>query len=287
MAKPVRKPEWLRVKSFSGAGFDHVNRLLKEHGLNTVCQAANCRNRGECFNRGIATFLIMGPVCTRNCRFCNISPGSPAAVDPDEPRRVAEVARELKLKHVVLTSVTRDDLADGGAEQFAKTVRAIKDAIDGVTVEVLTPDFINKPGAADIVIESKPDVFNHNVETVPQLYASVRPGADYEASLCLLKYVSDSSGITTKTGFMVGLGETMEQLNALLRDLAYSNVSILTIGQYLAPSAEHWPVARYLNPDEFVQFKEMAERAGIKKVISAPLVRSSYKADLYSLGSSE
>jgi len=285
MVKPIRKPEWLRVKSFSGEGFDHVNRLLKEHGLNTVCQAANCPNRGECFNRGIATFLILGPVCTRNCRFCDISSGTPHVVDVDEPRRVAEVSRKLELKHVVVTSVTRDDLPDGGAEQFARTVRAIKEAIDKVAVEVLTPDFIGKPGAADIVINSQPNVFNHNVETVPDLYHSVRPGADYEASLRLLRYVHDNSDIVTKTGLMVGLGETREQLNALLRDIAYNRVSILTIGQYLAPSREHWPVARYVHPDEFAELKEMAQSAGIPKVVSAPLVRSSYKADVYSLES--
>lgn len=280
MNLPPKKPDWLRVKAFNGAEFERVSRLLKEHHLNTVCQAANCPNRGECFNRGTATFLILGPVCTRNCRFCDVRPGLPGPVDADEPRRVAEMSRKLKLKHVVVTSVTRDDLPDGGAGQFAQTVRLLREFIDGVTVEVLTPDFRDKPGAVDIVIASQPHIFNHNVETVPRLYRDVRPQASYERSLQLLRYVAEQSAIITKSGIMVGLGETKDELTELFKDLAHSHVSILTIGQYLSPSKQHFPVHRYVHPDEFVELKALAEAAGIETVMSAPLVRSSYKADM-------
>ena len=281
MKESLKKPEWLKVKVFSGAEVNRVNRLLKEHKLNTVCQAANCPNRGECFNRGTATFLILGSVCTRNCRFCDIKSGQPGAVDTEEPSRVATMARELGLKHVVITSVTRDDLPDGGAQQFADVVAQLREKVKGATVEVLTPDFQGLPNAPDIVVEATPDVFNHNVETVPRLYSSVRPGADYRCSLNLLKYVADNSNIVTKSGLMVGMGERFEELEEVFKDLADSGVSILTIGQYLAPSKDHFPVDRYVHPDEFVELKRLAELAGIKKVFSAPLVRSSYMADLF------
>ncbi|MEW6411646.1 MAG: lipoyl synthase [Candidatus Zixiibacteriota bacterium] len=282
MSDLQRKPSWLRVKAFSGSEFDHVSHLLKEHRLNTVCQAANCPNRGECFNRGTATFLILGPVCTRNCRFCDINPGQPAPRDADEPYRVAQVAKELELKYVVVTSVTRDDLPDGGAGHFAEVVRLLRAEVPGVKVEILTPDFLGKVGAADTIVASAPDVFNHNVETVPALYSEVRPQASYKSSLALLKYVADNSGIVTKSGLMVGLGETFDELKEVFGDLANNNVSILTIGQYLAPSKAHYPVRKYLHPDEFAQLKEMAEASGIPKVLSAPLVRSSYLADMFS-----
>ncbi len=281
MSEIQKKPSWLRVRAFSGSGFDHVNQLLKQHRLNTVCQAANCPNRGECFNRGTATFLILGPVCTRNCRFCDINSGQPVAVDADEPRRVAEMAKMLGLKYVVITSVTRDDLPDGGASHFAEVVRLLRELVEKVKVEILTPDFLGKPGAADTIIGSAPDVFNHNVETVPGLYSQVRPQADYQSSLALLKYIAVNSSITTKSGLMVGLGESFDELKTVFRDLANSSVSILTIGQYLAPSKNHYPVKKYVHPDEFVQLKEMAEAAGIPKVLSAPLVRSSYLADMF------
>lgn len=283
MSELNRKPPWLKVRSFSGAGYDRVNRLLAELGVNTVCQAANCPNRGECFNRNTATFLILGPVCTRNCRFCDIRSGRPAEVDPDEPRRVAEAARRLGLRHVVITSVTRDDLADGGAGQFARTVELVRKLVRGATVEVLTPDFRDKPGARDTIIDCTPDVFNHNLETVTRLYPSVRPGASYEESLRLLRHVHDRSEVVTKTGIMVGMGESYEELACLFADIARSNVSMLTIGQYLAPSKNHLPVLRYVHPDEFMRLKEAAEHAGIRRVYSAPLVRSSYMADLHYL----
>ncbi len=274
-----RKPEWLRVKAFSGNKYDEVSQLLRKYHLNTVCQAANCPNRGECFNRGTATFLILGPLCTRNCRFCDVPSGVPNAVDPQEPSRVASLSAELHLKHVVITSVTRDDLPDGGAGQFAEVVRELKEKIPAVTVEVLTPDFRDKDGAADIVIDAAPDIFNHNLETVSRLYRTVRPGADYRRSLDLLDYVRCHSNIITKSGIMVGLGETDDELVHLFADLSHTGVSILTIGQYLAPSKDHLPVERYLHPDEFDRLKELALAAGITNVFSAPLVRSSYKAD--------
>jgi len=283
MANINRKPDWLKVSAFYGEGYKRVNGLLQKYHLNTVCQAANCPNRGECFNRGTATFLILGPVCTRNCRFCDIAPGKPEAVDHTEPQRLAQMVKELKLKHVVITSVTRDDLPDGGANQFAQTVEHLRKVDSKLTVEILTPDFKNKAQAKEIIIDCCPDVFNHNVETVPRLYPTVRPQANYQRSLELLKYIADNSSIITKSGLMVGLGETLEELRQVFEDLTHSHVSILTIGQYLAPSKEHLSVVRYLHPDEFLQLKEMALKAGIKKVLSAPLVRSSYKADLFSI----
>lgn len=277
----MKKPEWLRVKAFSGAEFDRVNRLLKEHKLNTVCQAANCPNRGECFNRGTATFLILGPLCTRNCRFCDIKTGRPAEVDKLEPTRVAEMARQLKLRHVVITSVTRDDLPDGGAAQFARVVFELREKLPGATIEVLTPDFMGDTTAWDTVLDSGPDIFNHNVETVPRLYSEVRPGADYGRSLRMLRYIAGRPNIIAKSGLMVGMGETMAELEEVFGDLADTGVSILTIGQYLAPSRDHFPVVRYVSPEEFVEFQRLAEQAGIKKVFSAPLVRSSYMADRF------
>ncbi|MEA3296330.1 MAG: lipoyl synthase [candidate division Zixibacteria bacterium] len=278
-----RKPHWLKVKAFGGIGYKRVNRLLTDYELDTVCRAANCPNRGECFERGTATFLILGPTCTRNCRFCDIPGGTPAPVRAEEPSRLAAMAAELGLRHVVVTSVTRDDLPDGGAGQFAETVRQIRGRLPEATVELLTPDFDKAADAADIIISCRPDVFNHNIETVPRLYQSVRPQADYHRSLQLLSYIHDHSKIITKSGLMVGLGETTEELEYVFSDLAENNVSILTIGQYLSPSRNHVPVVRYLSPDEFELLGQQAERAGIRQVLSAPLVRSSYRADMFSL----
>ena len=279
--KPQRKPDWLKVTAFSGRNYDHVNRLLRRYGLNTVCQAANCPNRGECFNRGTATFLVMGPKCTRNCRFCDVQPGRPAALDPEEPDRVATMAAELKLKHVVVTSVTRDDLPDGGAAHFAATVASLRRRLPAATVEILTPDFRNAPGAVDIIAASRPDVFNHNLETVPRLYSEIRPGADYQRSLSLLEEIGRRNCAVTKSGLMVGLGETERELVAVFRDLIRVGVKMLTVGQYLSPSANHYPVVRFLHPDEFSRLKQIALELGIPKVASAPLVRSSYKAEAF------
>lgn len=280
-APPLRKPAWLKVSGFSGKGYEQVNRLLRHYGLSTVCHAANCPNRGECFNRGTATFLIMGPTCTRNCRFCDIEPGRPGQLDPTEPNRVASAAKELHLRHVVVTSVTRDDLPDGGVRHFAATVAALRQDLPGASIEILTPDFRGVAEAVDIIIDACPDVFNHNVETVPRLYSSVRPGADYRRSLDLLRAVGSRSQIVTKSGLMVGVGETRDELVAVFNDLAAAGVRVLTIGQYLAPSKDHLPVVRYWHPDEFSDLKRAAESAGIGTVVSAPLVRSSYKADLF------
>lgn len=274
-----RKPPWLKVKGFGGEKFNGVAGLLKQYGLNTVCQAANCPNRGECFSRGTATFLILGPLCTRNCRFCDVQPGKPGYPDPSEPSRVAAAALKLKLRHVVVTSVTRDDLPDGGANQFAEAIRAIRGHLPASTIEVLTPDFKDARGALDAVMEAGPDVFNHNLETVPRLYAPVRPGADYQRSLELLRDAHDRFSAITKSGLMVGLGETTEELEDVFIDLAKHHVSVLTIGQYLSPSKEHLPVARYVPPDEFDHLAELARAAGIRRVFSGPLVRSSYLAD--------
>lgn len=278
----LRKPAWLKVRAFSGDEFDRVQNLLRHLRLNTVCQAANCPNRGECFSRGTATFLILGPLCTRGCTFCNIETGRPGEPDPDEPRRVAAAAAALQLKHVVITSVTRDDLSDGGAHQFAATVTEIRCSLPRTTVEILTPDFRNVTDVAiEIISASRPDIFNHNVETVPALYPQVRPGADYRLSLDLLRRVKADSGVTTKSGLMVGLGESREQMCRVFDDLADIGVSILTIGQYLAPSRDHHPVVRYVSPEEMEEIGQEAQDRGIPAVISSPLVRSSYHAEQF------
>lgn len=281
-ARPAaRKPSWLKVRAFGGTEFNRVSGLLQDLHLNTVCQEANCPNRGECFNRGTAVFLLMGPTCTRNCGFCNVQSGKPQPLDPEEPRRVAEASKRLKLRHVVITSVTRDDLADGGAAQFAATVRAVRAELPKATIEVLTPDFRGSTEALDIVLDSSPDVFNHNVETVPRLYRAVRPAADYNRSLGLLKAASNRDGVMIKSGLMVGLGESFDELKHVFGDLAESRVSLLTIGQYLSPSSSHLPVTRFVEPEEFDRFREAAESAGIRSVFSGPLVRSSYLADRF------
>ena len=275
----AQKPKWLKVSGFTGDGYRRIDKMLKDLNLNSVCQAAGCPNRGECFNRGTATFLILGALCTRGCRFCNIGTGRPKPVDADEPMRLARMVAELKLNHVVVTSVNRDDLPDGGAAHFAKTIEAIRKELPSASIEILTPDFRNAPQAVDIIIEACPDVFNHNVETVPRLYRRARPGAVYQRSLNLLKEVGTRSKIFTKSGLMLGLGETTDELRQVFDDLAKIQVSMLTIGQYLAPSKNHLPVDRYVSPEEFTTLGDIAMKAGIPKVISAPLVRSSYKAE--------
>lgn len=278
----LRKPPWLKVPAFSGEQFRRVETLLRQFHLNTVCQAANCPNRGECFARGTATFLILGPLCTRGCTFCNIETGQPSLPDPDEPSRLAMVAARLQLKHVVVTSVTRDDLPDGGAGQFAAVVAAIRHTLPDATVEILTPDFRDATDAAlRAIAAAPPDIFNHNIETVPQLYPVVRPGADYRRSLELLRRVKSQTGLTTKSGLMVGLGEKPSQLHEVFCDLADVGVSILTIGQYLAPSPDHHPVKRFLSPEEMASLGGDARTRGIAHVVSAPLVRSSYRAEQF------
>jgi len=275
-----KKPEWLKVTGFNGEGYERVNRLIRDLKLNTVCHSANCPNRGECYNRGTVTFLIMGHICTRGCRFCDIATGKPNNLDPEESKRVAEACKILDLKHVVITSVDRDDLKDGGAHHFVETIAEIRKVLPKTTIEILTPDFRNVPEAPGIIIDCKPDVFNHNVETVPRLYRTARPGASYERSLNLLKAIKDNSDIITKSGLMVGLGETFDEMVEVFEDMAnISHIKILTIGQYLSPSKNHLPVVRYLHPAEFAELRHLAIEAGIPKVISGPLVRSSYRAD--------
>ena len=273
-----RKPEWLRVR-YNQEAVAEVAQLLGELRLNTVCKEANCPNLGECYRKHTATFMILGSQCTRNCRFCSVTPGHPQPPDPEEPENVAAAAKKLGLRHVVLTCPTRDDLPDGGAEQFAQTVRAIRRACPGATVETLISDMQMNTAALDAVIEARPEVLNHNVETVRALQKAVRPQADYERSLAVLRYCKEKdAALLTKTGFMVGLGETEEQIGELMDDVLAAGCDILTIGQYLQSSLEHYPLDRYASPEDFARYKEMALDKGFRYVASAPLARSSYKA---------
>jgi lipoyl synthase len=278
-APVLRIPPWLRVKLPRDKGFACTSSLLRDLDLNTVCQGARCPNTWECFSRSVATFLILGKECTRNCAFCNINPGHQLPPDADEPRRVAEGAARLGLKHVVITSVTRDDLPDGGAAHFAETIRQVKTRVAGCTVEVLIPDFQGDAEALAAVLAAKPDVLNHNVETVPRLYSAIRPQADYAQSLELLRRVAGGgTGIPAKSGLMVGLGETDEELKDVIRDLKLSGCSMITVGQYMRPSRLHPPVARYMPPEEFDSLAEFGRSIGVGKMFCAPLVRSSYHA---------
>ena len=273
-----RKPEWLRVR-YNQDAVNEVAELMRELNLNTVCREANCPNLGECYRKHTSTFLILGSVCTRNCRFCNVTTGKPQPLDPDEPMNVAIAAKKLKLRHVVLTCSTRDDLPDGGAEQFAKTVRAIRELCPGTTVETLISDMKMNTDALDTVIAAHPEVLNHNVETVRELQRAVRPQAGYERSLSVLRYCKQKEPtLLVKTGFMVGLGETDEQIDRLMDDILETGCDILTIGQYLQPSAKHYPLARYATPEDFARYKELALKKGFRHVASAPLARSSYRA---------
>ena len=277
-------PEWLKKRVRAGdAAADGdagalVRELLRELRLDTVCRAAHCPNQCECFGHGTATFLILGPVCSRNCTFCAVDSGTPAPVDEDEPERVAEAVARLKLRHVVVTSVTRDDLYDGGAKHFARTITAIRRRCAAV-VEVLTPDFQGSEAAFDTVIEARPDIFNHNIETVPRLYPAVRPQADYARSLAALRYVKGAGGgICTKSGMMVGVGEERDEILDACRDLRAAGCDILTIGQYLRPSPRHLAIDRFVTPEEFDDFRREALAMGFLSVASGPFVRSSYNA---------
>ena len=273
-----RKPEWLRVR-YNRDAVNEVAELMRDLKLNTVCKEANCPNLGECYRKHTATFMILGSVCTRNCRFCNVTTGRPLPPDPDEPENVALAAKKLGLRHVVLTCSTRDDLPDGGAEQFAKTVNAIRLHCPSATVETLISDMKFNTDALDVVIASHPDVLNHNVETVRSLQKAVRPQADYERSLGVLRYCKQKDPtLLTKTGFMVGLGETEAEISELMDDILRTGCDILTIGQYLQPSPEHYPLARYATPEDFARYKDMALSKGFRHVASAPLARSSYRA---------
>jgi lipoic acid synthetase len=280
-----RRPDWLKIRLRTNDGFRKLRSMVGELHLNTVCTEARCPNIYECWNAGTATFMILGETCTRRCGFCGVDSGRPEpGVDPDEPRHVAEAVRRLGLRHVVLTSVDRDDLADGGAEHFHDVVRAVKTQVPGCAVEVLTPDFKNKPGAPARVLESRPDVFAHNVETVPRLYRTARPGSRYELSVALLAEAARhrdrlAPQLRVKSSLMVGLGESDEELLDVLRDLRSAGVDVITLGQYLQPTKEHLPVARYVSPEEFAGFRERGMELGFLHVEAGPLVRSSYHAE--------
>jgi len=273
-----RKPPWLKVPLPWGKDFANVRKKLKNSKLHTVCEAAKCPNIGECFNLGTATFLLMGDICTRHCTFCNINSGNVLPLDLKEPENVARAVCELKLKFAVLTSVTRDDLPDGGASHFAQTIDAIKQMSPKIGIEVLIPDFGGLTSSLDTIIKAKPDVINHNIETVKRLYPAVRPEADYEKSLTLLNYVSENSTCIVKSGLMLGLGETKTEVLKVLKDLQNNGCKSLTIGQYLPPSPNHYPLAEYIEPQVFAEFKKAATEAGFEYVMSSPLVRSSYHA---------
>ena len=273
------RPAWLRAPAPVGENYHNLKKLVQKLDLHTVCESAACPNIGDCWNRRTATFMILGNVCTRRCGFCAVQKGAPLAVDYDEPRRVAEACAALDLKFAVITSVNRDDRKDGGAELFALTIRAIRERLPGCGVEVLVPDFQGSHAAMDIVLEAGPDVLNHNTESVPRLYRAVRSGARYERTLRLLDNAKKfSPGMVTKSGVMVGLGETMTELVDVFSDLAARKVDILTVGQYLRPSRDHLPIARFYTPEEFQYLKEEALRLGFRHVESGPLVRSSYHA---------
>jgi lipoic acid synthetase len=273
------KPDWLRVRAPGAGAFAETSRIVREQGLHTVCVEASCPNIGECWAERNATFLILGDVCTRACAFCNVRTGLPDALDAAEPERVAQATAALGLKHVVVTSVDRDDLADGGAGHFARTIRAIRAASPGTTIEVLTPDFLRKDGAIEQVVEARPDVFNHNLETVPSLYLTVRPGARYFHSLRLLARVKELDPMMfTKSGIMVGLGEQRNEVLQVMDDLRSADVDFMTVGQYLRPSPKHHAVARYLEPAEFDSLATIARAKGFLMVASSPLTRSSHHA---------
>lgn len=274
------KPPWLKVKLPAGSNYHRLKNLMRSQGLHTVCEEARCPNIGECWGRGTATFLLMGDTCTRSCGFCHIKTGRPAALDEGEPRRVAEAVLAMKLNHCVLTSVNRDELPDGGAHIFANTIYEIRQRLPHCSIEVLIPDFKGNREALATVMQAKPAILNHNTETVPRLYRTVRPQANYQQSLHVLSGAKEiDPGAVTKTGIMVGLGEMKEEVLQVMADLREHDVDILTIGQYLRPSPLHLPVYRYVNPDEFKEFHDIGMEMGFKWVESGPLVRSSYHAE--------
>ena len=274
-----RKPDWIRVRAPNSTGYNETREVMRGLNLKTVCEEASCPNIGECWTKKHATFMIMGETCTRACAFCNVATGKPNALDPFEPARVAAAISKLGLSHVVITSVDRDDLEDGGAAHFAKVIEAVRRATPGTTIEILTPDFKHKPGAAEVVAAARPDVFNHNLETVPRLYATIRPGARYFTSLQLLAEVKRyDPHIFTKSGLMVGLGETRDEILQVMDDMRAADIDFLTIGQYLQPTVKHASVSHFVTPDEFRSLEEVARAKGFLMVSASPLTRSSYHA---------
>ena len=274
-----KKPDWIRVKAPVSEGYFATQKIMRDNGLHTVCEEAGCPNIGECWEKKHATFMIMGDTCTRACAFCNVKTGLPGALDANEPSHVADATVKLGLAHIVVTSVDRDDLPDGGARHFAETIRAIRERCPQTTIEVLTPDFLRKDGALEIVVEAKPDVFNHNLETVPSLYLTVRPGARYFHSLRLLQRVKElDSAMFTKSGIMVGLGEDRNEVLQVMDDMRSAQVDFLTIGQYLQPTRKHHEVKRFVPPDEFKSLETIAYTKGFLMVAASPLTRSSHHA---------
>lgn len=283
---PPRKPRWIRAQSPSGPRVTELKSILRSHRLHTVCEEASCPNLGECFSHGTATFMIMGAICTRRCPFCDVAHGKPDPLDADEPENLAVTIRAMGLKYVVITSVDRDDLRDGGAAHFAACIHAVRRHSPATRIEVLVPDFRGRMDAAlDLLEQSPPDVFNHNLETVPRLYLQARPGADYAWSLRLLqRFRQRHPAIPTKSGLMLGLGETREEIEAVMRDLRAHDCDMLTLGQYLQPSRFHLPVTRFVPPEEFDELAEVARALGFSNVASGPMVRSSYHADRQAAG---
>ncbi len=275
----ARKPPWIRVKAPTSPEYHATRRIVREKRLHTVCEEAACPNIGECWQHAHATFMILGDTCTRACAFCNVKTGLPGPVDPGEPRRVAEAVAAMGLAHVVITSVDRDDLPDGGASQFVRCIEEIRKRSPETTVEILTPDFLRKPGAVEAIVEARPDVYNHNLETVPRLYRTIRPGARYFHSLRLLQRVKElDPSIFTKSGIMVGLGEEKREVHQVMDDLRCADVDFLTIGQYLQPTPRHHEVVRFVTPEEFEGYARMARAKGFLMVSASPLTRSSYHA---------
>lgn len=283
---PLRKPAWIRAKVPAGPNVARIKQALRAHGLHTVCEEAACPNLGECFGKGTATFMIMGDICTRRCPFCDVAHGRPQALDSNEPEQLAKTIAEMKLRYVVITSVDRDDLRDGGAGHFAACIRAIRTHSPGINVEILVPDFRGRMDTALAMLnENPPDVFNHNLETVPRLYKQARPGADYAWSLKLLeRFKALHPGVPTKSGLMLGLGEHQGEIEQVMGDLIKHGCNMLTIGQYLQPSKDHLPVHRYAPPEEFERLEKLGKRLGFDHVASAPMVRSSYHADIQADG---
>ena len=284
--QPLRKPDWIRIRLSANPDVDRIKQILRRRNLASVCEEASCPNLSECFSHGTATFMVMGEICTRRCPFCDVAHGKPNPLDPDEPRQLAEAVAEMKLRYVVVTSVDRDDLKDSGAGHFAACIDAVRSLNPSTTLEVLVPDFRGRMDVAlSILANTPPDVFNHNLETVPRLYKKARPGADYAWSLDLLaRYKAMQPSVLTKSGLMLGLGETYEEVVEVMRDCREHRVDMLTLGQYLQPSRDHLPVDRYVHPDEFNALADEAKALGFKQVASGPLVRSSYQADQQAAG---
>jgi len=285
-SQPKRKPEWIRAKSHGDPKVQHIKDMLREHNLHTVCEEAACPNLGECFSHGTATFLIMGNICTRRCPFCDVAHGRPDPLDQNEPQHLAKTIAAMKLKHVVITSVDRDDLRDGGADHFVQCINEVRSQSPQTNIEILVPDFRGRMDVAlEILTQSPPDIFNHNLETVPRLYKAARPGSDYQWSLDLIKrFQALHPEVPTKSGLMLGLGETMEEVKQVMQDLRDHGCRMLTLGQYLQPSRHHLAVERFVTPAEFDELRELGKQMGFDHVASGPMVRSSYHADLQAQG---